>query len=129
VITACVIHPDLPAAFTEMTPTGDVAWAGYFEHGQGGMSGTPWQYPDRYRENSPLLHFDRIETPLLIGQGEKDGRLVASDAVFVALKRLGKPVEYRIYENEGHVMTGKANVVDFWNRRLEFLERYLNVSR
>jgi dipeptidyl aminopeptidase/acylaminoacyl peptidase len=129
VITACVIHPDLTAAFTEMTPTGEMAWTGYFEHGQGGMGGTPWQYPDRYRENSPLLQFDRIETPLLIGQGEKDGGLAASDAVFVALKRLGKSVEYRIYQNEGHVMTRTANVVDFWNRRLEFLDRYLNVSR
>jgi dipeptidyl aminopeptidase/acylaminoacyl peptidase len=68
----------------------------------------------RYRENSPLFSFDRIDTPLLIGQIDKDGRLISSDAVFVGLQRLGKKVEHRIYENEGHVIARKANVLDFW---------------
>jgi hypothetical protein len=65
----------------------------------------------------------------LIGQGEKDGRLVASDAVFVALQGLEKKVEYRIYENEGHVISRKANVLDFWKRRLEFLDEWLDVAK
>jgi dipeptidyl aminopeptidase/acylaminoacyl peptidase len=129
IITAAVAHPDLFAEYTEMTASGEAASAGYYERGQGRMGGTPWEYPERYRENSPLFQFDRIETPILIGQGEKDGRLVASDAVFVALQRLGKKVEYRIYENEGHVIGKKANVIDFWNRRLEFLDEVLRVAR
>ena len=93
------------------------------------MGGTPWQYPERYRDNSPLFSFDRIDTPLLIGQGEKDGRLMSSDAVFVGLQRLGKRVEYRIYENEGHVISRKANVLDFWKRRIEFLDEHLDITR
>ena len=125
VITAAVTHPDLVSAYLEMSPDGSAASAGYYEQGQGNMGGTPWQYPDRYRENSPIFAFDRVETPLLIGQGEKDGRLIGADAVFVALQRLGKKVEYRIYENEGHVIARKANVIDFWKRRLEFLEEHL----
>lgn len=129
VITGAVTHPDLFSAYADMGPDGAATSAGYYEHGQGRMGGTPWQYPDRYRENSPFFLFDRIETPLLIGQGEKDGRLVASDAVFVALQRLGKKVEYRIYENEGHVIARKANVLDFWKRRLEFLDEWLDVAR
>lgn len=129
VITAAVTHPDLFTAYTEMAPDGTASSAGYYEHGQGGMGGTPWQYPERYRDNSPLFLFDRIETPLLIGQGEKDGRLIASDAVFVALQRLGKAVEYRIYENEGHVITRKANVLDFWKRRIDFLDERIAVTR
>jgi len=129
VITAAVTHPDLFTAYTEMAPDGAAIASGYFEHGQGRMGGTPWQFPDRYRENSPLFLFDRIETPLLIGQGEKDGRLFASDTVFVALQRLGKKVEYRIYGNEGHVIARKANVLDFWKRRIEFLDQFLDVGR
>lgn len=128
VITA-VTHPDLFSAYTEMAPDGAASAAGYFEHGQGRMGGTPWQYPDRYRDNSPLFLFDRIETPVLIGQGEKDDRLLGSDATFVALQRLGKKVEYRIYENEGHVITRKANVLDFWKRRIDFLDEFLDVAR
>lgn len=129
VISAAVGHPDLFAAYTEMALDGSATAAGYYERGQGGMGGTPWEYPDRYRANSPLFAFDRVTTPLLIGQGEKDGRLISSDAVFVGLQRLGKPVEYRIYENEAHVIARKANIVDFWKRRLEFLDRYLDIAR
>lgn len=125
VITASVLHPDLFSAYTDMAPDGSAANAGYFEQGQGNMGGTPWQHPGRYRDNSPLFAFDRIETPLLIGQGEKDGTLLGANAAFVALQRLGKKVEYRLYEGEGHVITRKANVLDFWKRRLDFLEEHL----
>jgi len=92
------------------------------------MGGNIWEYHDRYRDNSPLFRFDRIQTPLLIGQGEKDGPdLIPSDAIFTALERLGKTVEYRIYEGEGHVITQKRHVIDFWNRRLEFLAEHLEL--
>jgi dipeptidyl aminopeptidase/acylaminoacyl peptidase len=128
IITAAVLDPDLFADYLPMSPEGAGSSTGYYEHGQGNMGGTPWQYPDRYRENSPLFLFDRVETPLLIGQGEKDGRLIASDTTFVALQRLGKEVEYRIYEGEGHVITQKPNVLDFWKRRLDFFAEHLNLT-
>ena len=73
VITAAVAHPDLFADYLGST--------GYYEQGQGNMGGTIWEYHDRYLENSPLFLFDRIETPLLIGQGERDGDLVPSEAI------------------------------------------------
>ena len=121
VITAAVLHPDLFADYL----TGSV---GYYEQGQGRMGGTIWEERDRYFENSPLFRFDRIETPLLIGQGENDGDLTASEAIFDALERLDKPVEYRLYEGEGHVISQRANVLDFWQRRLEFLAEHLELE-
>jgi dipeptidyl aminopeptidase/acylaminoacyl peptidase len=119
VITAAVLHPDL---FTDYLRS-----IGYYETGQGNMGGSIWEHRDRYFDNSPLFLFDRIETPLLIGQGEKDGDLVPSDAIFAALQRLKKPVEYRIYEGEGHVISQRANVQDFWKRRFEFLAEHLDL--
>jgi dipeptidyl aminopeptidase/acylaminoacyl peptidase len=62
-----------------------------------------------------------------MGQGERDGDLVPSDAIFVALKRLGKTVEYRLYRGEGHVITQRPNVMDFWKRRLSFFQEMLDV--
>jgi dipeptidyl aminopeptidase/acylaminoacyl peptidase len=128
IITAAVLNPDLLADYLPMSPEGAGSSTGYYEHGQGNMGGTPWQYPGRYLDNSPLLLFDKVETPLLIGQGSMDGRLIASDTTFVAFQRLGKEVEYRIYENEGHVITQKPNVLDFWKRRLDFLAEHLNLT-
>lgn len=125
VLTGAVVHPDLVAAYLEMRPDGMAAGTGYYEHGQGNMGGTPWEYPERYRENSPIHLFDRIRTPVLIGQGEKDGRLFASDAIFVALRRLGQEVEYRVYQDESHVIKHRPNVIDFWQRRLDFFEEHL----
>ncbi len=129
IVTAAVLHPDLLADYLEMGPDGTDRSTGYYEHGQGNMGGTPWEFRDRWLANSPIWLFDKIETPLLIGQGAKDGKLIPSDAIYVALRRLGKEVEYRVYENEEHVITQKPNVLDFWNRRLEFLDEHLDVSR
>ena len=125
VASASVIHPDLVAGYLEMANDGSPSWIGNLEKGQGGMGGSPWQYRSRYLDNSPVYDFDKITTPLLMAQGSEDGRLLASDATFVALRRLGKDVEYRIYEGEGHTLQGKANVRDFWLRRLEFLKAHL----
>jgi dipeptidyl aminopeptidase/acylaminoacyl peptidase len=123
VITAAVLHPDLVADFIHSEGA-----SGYYEQGQGNMHATPWDNRDRYLENSPVFSFDRIETPLLIGQGSADGDLIPSDAMFTALQRLNKEVEYRVYENEGHVLMAKKDILDFWQRRLEFLAEHLNLT-
>ncbi|NOT07980.1 MAG: S9 family peptidase [Gemmatimonadales bacterium] len=120
IITGVVLHPDLFADYLNNT--------GYYEHGQGNMGGSIWDRRERYFDNSPLFLFDRIQTPLLIGQGDRDGNLVPPNAVFAALERLGKPVEFRLYESESHVISQKPNVRDFWLRRLEFLAKHLNVA-
>jgi dipeptidyl aminopeptidase/acylaminoacyl peptidase len=124
IITAAVLHPDLFADYLANQGAG----IGYYEKGQGNMHGTIWEQRDRYFKNSPLFLFDRIETPLLIGQGQNDGTLIASDAIFAGLERLGKKAEYRLYEGEGHVLTQRANVLDFWKRRLDFLKQNLDLE-
>ena len=124
IITAAVLHPDLFADYLANQGAG----IGYYEKGQGNMRGTIWEQRDRYFRNSPLFLFDRIETPLLIGQGQDDGTLIASDAIFAGLERLGKKAEYRLYEGEGHVITQRANVLDFWKRRLDFLRQNLDLD-
>jgi dipeptidyl aminopeptidase/acylaminoacyl peptidase len=91
------------------------------------MQSTPWEARDRYLANSPLCLFDRVQTPLLIGQGDDDGDLVASNATYTALERLGKVVEYRLYHREGHVIARRGNVLDFWQRRLAFLAEHLDL--
>jgi len=128
VVTAPVISPDLLASYLEMASDGSPRWIGYLEQGQLGMGGSPWQFPSRYLENSPIYAFDKITTPVLIGEGSEDGRLLGADATFVALRRLGKDVEYRLYEGEGHALERKTDIRDFWERRLAFLAEHLAVK-
>jgi dipeptidyl aminopeptidase/acylaminoacyl peptidase len=100
---------------------------GWSETGQGLMGGTPWQYPDRYVENSPITHLDRVRTPLLIVHGADDETVPVwqSDAVFVGLRRLGREVEYRKYAGEGHVISSFENLADLWTSIIGWFDTHL----
>src|SRR5690606_4048113 len=37
-----------------------------YEQTQSRIGGTPWQYPLRYMENSPIFFADKVRTPVLI---------------------------------------------------------------
>jgi dipeptidyl aminopeptidase/acylaminoacyl peptidase len=120
---------DLVGAYGAMEEDGTAFGTSTLEHGQGQMGGTPWEYRERYVENSPFFQFDRITTPLLIIHGERD-RTVAGflgDQTFVALRRLGKEVEYAKYKGEGHSPVGwsYANQVDFCDRIIAWFNAHL----
>jgi dipeptidyl aminopeptidase/acylaminoacyl peptidase len=118
---------DLIAFYGEMFVDGTSFGSSIGETGQGLMGGTPWQYRERYIENSPFFYLDRIETPLLIMHGAQDGVIAPflGDEIFVGLRRLGKIVEYAKYQGEGHVFTGYANQVDAANRVILWFDKYL----
>jgi dipeptidyl aminopeptidase/acylaminoacyl peptidase len=128
ITTANALHPDLIADYLRLRHDGTPMTTGYYENGQGNMGGTPWDQRERYLKNSPVTYLDRIQTPLLMGQGSLDG-LTASDALYAGLLRLGKSVEYRIYPGEDHVIQFRGNVRDFWQRRLEFLDEHLGTGK
>jgi dipeptidyl aminopeptidase/acylaminoacyl peptidase len=121
-----IINPDLTVDYLQPDAEGGKSGSsGYYEDGQGNMGGTPWDFPERYRANSPIFSFNKIRTPLLIGQGTDDGDIRPSQNVYAAFVRLGIPVVYCIYAREGHVISLKANVIDWWQRRLDFLRKYV----
>jgi dipeptidyl aminopeptidase/acylaminoacyl peptidase len=103
-----------------------------FEEGQGLMGGPPWQFRERYIENSPIFYLDRVETPLLIVHGSDDRAVPSflSDEVFVGLRRLGKEVAYAKYEGEGHspFEWSYANQLDFCKRMIEWFDDHLKKS-
>jgi dipeptidyl aminopeptidase/acylaminoacyl peptidase len=111
--------------------SGAAGGIGWSETGQGGMVDTPWQVRDRYIENSPLFYLDRVETPLLIVQGDLDLITLQSDEVFVALRRLGKEVVYAKYAGEDHWegTWSAANAVDYWNRVIAWFDSHLSAVR
>jgi dipeptidyl aminopeptidase/acylaminoacyl peptidase len=116
---------DLFASYELLYPDGTDEVFGWAEQGQGAMGGSPWEYRDRYVENSPFFYLDRINAPLLEQYGSEDNLAPASKAVFVALRRLNKRVELIAYQGEDHVVLAPANQIDYWNRASAWFDEYL----
>ena len=108
---------------------GSAIGIGMLERTQGRMGGHPWELRDRYIANSPYFFFDRVTTPLLLMHGGADRTVpvAAADETFVALRRLGKTVEYARYDGEQHHpgSWSIANATDYWERIFAWLEKYL----
>lgn len=79
------------------------------------------------KSRSPLYFVDRIQVPLLIGQGAHDPRVKRSesDQIVDAMRRNGKPVEYWVYADEGHGFARPENRMHFYGRVETFLAKYL----
>ena len=120
---------DLVAGYGEMDKDGSTYFVSILENGQGLMGGAPWQYRERYIDNSPIFYLDRVETPLLIVHGAED-KAVASflgDEIFVGLRRLGKETEYAKYEGEDHspLYWSYPNQLDYCTRLITWFDKYL----
>jgi len=89
--------------------------------------GDPVKDSDRFREASPIFFMDRVRVPVQLVAGTQDPRCPLSESVQArdALLRLGKPVEFVVYEDEGHSFRKVKNRVDAWKKRATFLEKHL----
>lgn len=76
---------------------------------------------------SPLFHAKQIIKPLMVLQGANDPRVlkVESDEIVEAVRENKVPVEYIVFEDEGHGFIHKANQIKGYKAVLEFLEKYL----
>ena len=98
-----------------------------YERTQSRIGGSPWEYPLRYLENSPLFTTDKINTPLLILHNDADGAVPWYQGIewFTALRRLGKPAWLLNYRGEPHWPVKTANRADFQTRMEQFFAHYL----
>src|SRR5690606_35593689 len=66
-------------------------------------------------EMSPLTHVDRIQRPLLIGQGANDPRVtqLEADQIVEAMHAKNIPVTYVLYPDEGHGFYRPENNMSF----------------
>ena len=98
-----------------------------YEHTQSRIGGTPWEYPMRYLENSPIFNIDKINTPLLIMHNDADGHVPWYQGIefFMSLRRLGKPSWFLNYNGEPHWPLKRQNREDFNIRMAQFFDHYL----
>jgi dienelactone hydrolase len=83
--------------------------------------------PDFLKSRSPLFRAEHITRPLLIGQGANDPRVkrAESDQIVQAMRKNGQPVEYIVFEDEGHGFQRPENSLRFYAAAEEFLSQYL----
>lgn len=81
----------------------------------------------RLYEISPLFHAENVTKPLMVLQGSQDPRVlqVESDEIVEEVKKNGVPVEYVLFEDEGHGFAKKDNQIEGYGKILTFLDEYL----
>jgi dienelactone hydrolase len=94
------------------------------------MGGTPWKFPQRYVQNSPLWRSDTVSAPVLLIHSDMDGFDVTDyTAFFTSLYIQKKDARLLIYRGEGHAPSSPANLRHMWKSIFSWFDRYLNVKR
>ena len=93
--------------------------------------GDPETEPEFLDSRSPLYRVDAIRCPLLIAQGANDPRVkqAESEQIVAALRERGTPVEYLLFEDEGHGFARPENRLTFYRAAERFLAEHLGGRR
>ncbi len=83
-----------------------------------------------FKAKSPLFHATNIVRPLMVLQGANDPRVlkVESDEIVEAVRANGVPVEYVVFDDEGHGFVKKENQEEAYRRILQFLDEHLRTA-
>lgn len=98
-----------------------------YEHAQSRIGGTLWQKPMHFIENSPIFFADKIQTPVLLLHNDADDAVPWYQGIemYLALRRLNKPVWMLNYNGEPHWPVKRENRMDFQIRMKQFFDYYL----
>jgi dipeptidyl aminopeptidase/acylaminoacyl peptidase len=98
-----------------------------FEISQGRMEVPPWKDLDAYTRNSAVWNIEKMETPLLVTFGDKDGAVDWHQGIVMynAARRENKDLVMLVYEGENHGLAQKPNQIDYQRRVMEWFNHYL----
>ncbi len=99
-----------------------------YEKTQSRIGGTLWDKLPLYIYNSPVFYAPKITTPLLIMHNDNDGAVPWYQGIelFVALRRLNKPVWLLNYNGQPHNLKAKSpDCMDLTIRMMQFFDHYL----
>jgi dipeptidyl aminopeptidase/acylaminoacyl peptidase len=79
------------------------------------------------RERSPLAYVDRIQKPILVGQGANDPRVNKNESsqIVQAMQVKNIPVTYALYPDEGHGFVRTENKLSFYAVTEAFFSTHL----
>jgi dipeptidyl aminopeptidase/acylaminoacyl peptidase len=81
----------------------------------------------RLKKISPLFHANNIKNPVMVLQGANDPRVlqVESDEIVAEMQKNKVPLEYVVFDDEGHGFRKKENQLEGYRKIKEFLDYYL----
>ena len=93
--------------------------------------GDPVKDSIRLHRISPLFHTEKVTKPLMVLQGAKDPRVlqVESDEIVEGVRKNGVPVEYMLFDDEGHGFVKKENQIKAYSGIVTFLDTHLKKSK
>ena len=112
---------------------GSVYWnsgipeTGHYETGQERMEVALWDDPQAYIRNSPVFMLPKMNAPLLVAFGDKDGAVDWHQGIemYNMARRLGKDMVLLVYAGENHSLSKKPNQIDYHNRIVDWFDHYL----
>jgi dipeptidyl aminopeptidase/acylaminoacyl peptidase len=134
-LAAITLYPDLWAAAVDTV--GIANWESFLKNTSGYRRklreveyGTLERDLEFLKSISPLYKVDRIKTPLMVIHGRNDPRVPYTEAeqIVEALRKRGAPVEYKIFDDEGHGVAKLSNRLIVYPLMADFLDRYMKPS-
>jgi dipeptidyl aminopeptidase/acylaminoacyl peptidase len=133
-LTLAFRHPDLWKAAVDMFGPYDLltfleripeTWKPYFKL----VLGDPENEPERHFlvERSPKTYMGQLSAPLLVIQGKNDPRVIERESrdVVENLRKIGKDIDYLVFDNEGHDVLKYENRVTCYNIITDFFIKHL----
>ncbi len=87
----------------------------------------PWNRRDIYVDQSPLFYADKVTTPVLLLTGDSDTNVPPGESTqfFLALKMLGKEVEYIQVKDQDHHILDYNKRIKWGDTIIAWFDRYL----
>jgi Dipeptidyl aminopeptidases/acylaminoacyl-peptidases len=131
-LAAITLYPDLWAAAVDTV--GIANWESFLKNTSGYRRklreveyGTLEKDLEFLKSISPLNKVDRIKTPLMVIHGKNDPRVPYTEAeqIVEALRKRNAPVEYKLFDDEGHGVAKLSNRLIVYPLMADFLDKYM----
>ncbi|TVS13133.1 MAG: S9 family peptidase [Wenzhouxiangella sp.] len=96
-------------------------------HRELNLGGPPWEIPEVWLDQNPLMYADQWQTPALVTIGKKDERVPLANVLeyWTALQRQQVESRLLVYPDEDHWIMSGPNSRHFYGEVAEWLERWL----
>ncbi len=99
----------------------------HFEVSQERMKVPPWEDVAGFVRNSPVLHVNKVNTPIMFEVGDNDRNVDWRQGIeyYNTMRRAGKQMVLLVYAKEGHGLRQNQNKIDYQRRILQWFGHYL----